>query len=158
MSYNCSIQVEKIVETYDNIINATAHDNLTMSMKRKYTGLTPYLLQSMCSGSEFGDNASLAKSNLSTLQSYKYDMADGGKQNISVECDDCEQNGMINLGDDLVSKYNSWECTQEYTCNGLFIFTRKRSYYVLKALLPDLKITFYRVSRIFIRFFLSSWL
>ena len=119
-----NFQVSKVMETYQHIINTSAVDNTTMKIKKEFTGLTKPLMASMCRKSAYGEAAAVAKNKLSILQSVKYDFADGGKANISINCQNCENNGrpagVFNLGNDLAKRYNSWACTSEYTCNGMF--------------------------------------
>ena len=100
-----------------------------MQVKREFTDLINSLLTSMCAKSTFGENASVANTDLSILQSFKYDLSDNGTQDLPISCESCEAGGLspgiINLGKELASKYNEWQCTSDYKCNGKILYVHK---------------------------------
>ena len=118
------LQVEPILETFNNIIDPRANDTNTMYNKKKFRETVDTLLQTMCKRTKYEEDASSATSKLAMLQSYKYDFSDAENASISLNCANCTGgiNGDVNatLGKELESKYQSWQCSQEYSCNGKF--------------------------------------
>ena len=112
----------RIIQTFQNILNMSMYDETNMQVKKEYTGLLDTLLTMMCANSIFGDNATLAFTTLSTLQSFKYDIGDNGLLNHSIGIGDSPNStfvpGIVNLGSELASKYREWQCTTDYKCNG----------------------------------------
>ena len=118
------------METFDNIVSVTSVDSTSTSIKTNFVNMVTSLLASMCRTVQFGENATVAKSQLSVLQSYKYDLANTTNGSLDLSCKNCgkiQNAAMLLFGDDLASKYRSWQCTADYPCTG------KCSWYFIAA-------------------------
>ena len=114
------------------------YDDTNMKVKRDFTGLLNSLLASMCAKSMFGEGAALAFTEISVMQSFKYNLGGTGAMNLSIGKRNWRRTSfipsMVNLGNELSSKYSDWQCTDEYRCSGKKNFMKiPASRYVLSG-------------------------